>query len=215
MIRPSRSTSLQRRLTIGFLAVVALILIVGTVALLSQRFASRSVDQLLAREVMVADLIRQSQEALLQARLNEKEFLLRYQFLGFLESRARYSTMLRMKLAGLHDNMRSVRQLTSDTTTVYRTHQVEATIERYEASFLKMVATCENIGHIRTGIEGQFGVKVHAIEALLCPPHPEHTETDARFEMTARVAGVEDRQRRRGCHWRSCRGLNPAAAGCQ
>jgi signal transduction histidine kinase/CheY-like chemotaxis protein len=186
MARSSRITSVQRRLTVGLLATVSLTLVVGAAALLTQARASRSVDRLLSRDVLVADLCRQSAEALLQARQYEKAFLLRYKFLGFAEAQARYATLFRLQAAAIHDHMNAVRQLTVDPATIDRTQRIEAAIDQYEAAFLQMVAACEHVGHINTGLEGRFRAKIHAVEALLCPPHPEHTEYHPRYESTPR-----------------------------
>jgi signal transduction histidine kinase/CheY-like chemotaxis protein len=186
MTRPTRISSLRKRLAVGFLAVVGLILVVGVVALLGQAFAARSVDQLLVREVRLADLFRQSQEAMSQARQAEKDFLLRHKLLGFVEARARYATMVRVHVAAIRDHMAAVRRLTVDAGARDRTRRVEAALEKYEASFLKTVAECEDVGHINSGLEGQFRAKVHAIEALLCPRHAEYTAVHPLYEPVTR-----------------------------
>jgi len=190
MARPTKTTSLKRRLTLGFLTIVGLILVVATVAVLGQAHGSRSVDQLLSREVKIADLCRQSQESLVQASQHERDFLLRYKFLGFSEAKARYCTRLQVEIAEIHETMDAIRQLTSDAAAIERTQRIDAAVVSYEASFFIVVAACEKVGHIHNGLEGQFRVKAHAIEALLCPKHPEYTETVPRFEPVT-MPGLE------------------------
>src|SRR6516225_12182828 len=109
-------------------ALVALTIVVGGAALVSQGQARSAIDRLLDGDVRISDLCLQSGTDLLRARQSEKDFLLRRRELGGAEARVKYVTALRAHAAGVRRNMAEIRRTTEDPELVALTDEVETAV---------------------------------------------------------------------------------------
>src|SRR5437588_6976488 len=99
MIRWYNNLSLRNKLWSVFLALIVLNLALAVVALYSQRQGQSTVDHLLDTDVQVATLGADSVRELLQARADERDYLLNYKSLGFAKARAQYADALHNSIA--------------------------------------------------------------------------------------------------------------------
>lgn len=169
--------SLRARIAIGFAALIAFTLVAGGVSLASHRRALAAVETFLDRDHRIAELGMRSNAEMLKARRNEKDFLLRIKEFGYEETRSRYATLVRAHLATVRENMAAIRALTDDPGVVEETHAIERIADRYETGFLEVVGLYGRLGRRDAGLEGQFRIRAHAIEALLAEGAPESLMT--------------------------------------
>src|SRR5438552_3911964 len=131
--------SLRAQLAIGFVAVIALTLIVGAISLLAQYRSVRAVDELLTVDGRLAELTVRSNVAMLKARRAEKDFLLFQSEFGFSEARSRYTTLLRTSLAEVRQSMADLRELSSAPEVIHLPQSIAQAVGRYENGFLRIV----------------------------------------------------------------------------
>jgi len=162
-----RRLSLRAELAIGFIAVLALTLVVGLVSLLAQYRSVQAVNKLVAVDGRIADLTLASNVAMLKARRAEKDFLIFQNEFGFEEARSRYTTLLRTNLAEVRQGMADVRQLSGEQEAARITLSIEEAVVRYEAGFLKIVDLYGTRGRVSTGFEGKFRATAHEIEEVV------------------------------------------------
>ena len=165
--------SLRAKLTLGFVALIGLMLAGGGAALLSHRVALAAMESFLDRDNRIAELSLTGRAALGQARRYEKEFLLKVKEFGYEETKSRYATLIHARLEALREDMDAVRRLSDDPGMAQQTRTIEEIAGRYEAGFLKVVALHGRLGRVDTGLEGQFRDRAHAIESLLRQGAPE------------------------------------------
>src|SRR5438876_7931677 len=170
--------SLRAELAIGFVAVIALTLIVGAVSLLAQYRSVRAVDELLTVDGRLAELSVRSNVAMLKARRAEKDFLLFQSEFGFNEARSRYTTLFRTSLADVRQYMADVRELVSDPGLVQQTRAIEQAIGGYESGFLQIVALYGELGHVNTGLEGRFRESAREMESIVTAQNSDRLMID-------------------------------------
>ncbi len=158
---------LQVKLLSAFLLMIGLTIIVSAITLISQNNAQATVDELLDVHVNTAKLSRQSMIAMLQARRSEKDYLLRYKELGFEEARTTYVADVQNQVAGIKANMDTIRGQVSDAAMLAAADNILQASAKYETTFLATVALYEKRGHVDTGLEGEFRVKVREMEAVV------------------------------------------------
>lgn len=162
----SEQLSLRTKLAGGFIAVITLTLLVGGVSLWSQQRALTAVRQYLDIDDRIADLSLKSGTAMLKARKHEKDFLLNVRQFGFFEAKSRYVTLLRTEMIEIRRNMEAIRGLSADAGITRQTREVEQAVNRYEAGFMRVVELYGRLGHVDSGLEGEFRAKAHEIESV-------------------------------------------------
>lgn len=170
--------SLRAKLAVGFGALVGLMLVGGTTALLSHAYALRAVEAFLDGDNRIAELSLESSAAMGKARRYEKEFLLKVQVFSYEEARSRYATLVTSQLAVVRDNMAAIRSLTSNAEINAESHAVEDVAHQYEAGFLRTVELYGRLGRVDAGLEGQVRDRAQAIEALLAQGAAERLYID-------------------------------------
>lgn len=149
--------SLRAKLLIGFSAVTGSMLLGGAVSVASHRSAFDSVRLYLTHERRIAEYSLQSSALMLTARRNEKDFLLKVRVYGYEEASSRYMTLLRGALAGVRENMRTVRSLTRDPAVRQNASAIERMCTEYEAGVLRAVKRYAQLGRLDSGLEASVG----------------------------------------------------------
>ncbi|MDO8786624.1 MAG: EAL domain-containing protein [Sulfuritalea sp.] len=173
-----RRLSLRAELATGFIAVLALTLVVGFVSLFAQNHSIEAVDKLVVVVGRIDDLSLSSNVAMLKARRAEKDFLIFRNEFGFSEARSRYVTVLRTNIAEVRQHMAHVRELSGEPEVIDLTHAIEQAVGQYEVGFLRVVDLYGRRGHMNTGFEGKFRQKAHDIEAIVSAAHQDRLMVD-------------------------------------
>ena len=128
---------------------IALLLIVGTTAVVNDLVARDAVRQLVDRDGRIAEIALRSIGEMFKARRQEKDFLLSHKEFGLDEARTRYVGPFRVQLAELRSQLSEIRSLTSDGELVGVVGRVEEAVVRYEKGKI--------IGQLKpTGIRPRF-----------------------------------------------------------
>ncbi|WP_198342655.1 response regulator, partial [Burkholderia ubonensis] len=184
-----------RPMAFGFALVVSLIMMAGLVSLAGQRYSIDAVDRFLAVDDRIAELSLRSNMAMLKARRAEKDFLIFQTEYGFDEARSRYVTLLRANLVEVRANLREIREIDRDPQLAEQTRAIEHAVDQYETSFLHIVDLYGRIGHVDTGLEGEFRRAAHQIEAIVRASGQDRLMVDLlslrRFEKDFIVRGLD------------------------
>jgi methyl-accepting chemotaxis protein len=165
LFRWFNNLSIRAKLLGAFLVVLALTVLIGVVAVVSQNKTNSAVNEILDVHVRVRELSAQTGKAMLMARRREKDYLLRYQELGFEEARNEYVTEVQNQVAAIRKNVAEIRHLEPDNEeSIVTAKAIEEAATGYETAFLSMVDLIEQRGYKDVGLEGQFRAKVHEIE---------------------------------------------------
>ncbi|MES2298539.1 MAG: EAL domain-containing protein [Pseudomonadota bacterium] len=159
--------SLRAKMIIAFGALIALMLAMGAASLLSHRRALATVEVFLARDNRIAELSLTSSVALMRARRNEKDFLLKVGEYGYDEARSRYLTLVQSALATVRQDVHAIAYLATEAEVQEQTDAIVRVCDQYEAEFVRVAALYGRLGHHNSGLEGAFRVQAHQIEELL------------------------------------------------
>jgi methyl-accepting chemotaxis protein len=159
--------NLRNKLLLAFAVVLSLTVVVGITAVIGQNSAQAAVRTLISVNGRKAELVASAEIVMLQARRNEKDYLLRYKELGFDQARAKYVTQVITNVATIHDAMTELSALETDVDHRSKTDGINQAIDEYKTTFLATVGLIEQRGYVDTGLEGQFRGKVHDIEAVV------------------------------------------------
>jgi diguanylate cyclase (GGDEF)-like protein len=162
-----RRLGLRAELATGYIAVIALTLVVGLGSLIAQDRSMKTVNELVDVVGRIADLSLESNVAMLKARRAEKDFLIFQNEFGFGEAKSRYATLLRAHLAEVRQGMADLRELSSDPDVIQLTRSIEMDAHLYEAGFLRLVDLYGIRGHVDTGLVGAFRERAHAMEEIV------------------------------------------------
>lgn len=169
---------LRTQLILGFGALVGLMLLGGSLALLGHGRTLATAEDFLDGEHRMAALSLESSAAMGKARRYEKEFLLKRQVFSYEEAKARYATLVSSQLVLVREHMASIRSLTRNSDVQTETRAIEDITYKYEAGFLHVVELYGRLGRTNDGLEGQFRARAHELEALLLQGDPERLRTD-------------------------------------
>ncbi|MES3020216.1 MAG: response regulator [Pseudomonadota bacterium] len=173
-----RKVSVKRELLFGFAVVIALLLLVGALAVYSQQRSADAVDKLLYQDAKLAELTLKSKNALLKARRFEKDFFLNYRELGFVEAKARYATFVRAELADVRAQLREIRVLERRHDIVRQTREIENVLGKYERGFLAVVDLERQRGYHQSGLAGLLADKTAALGAAIGRTGSERLQID-------------------------------------
>jgi diguanylate cyclase (GGDEF)-like protein len=159
--------SLTALLAGGFSTLVALVLGVGSVAMLSQQHSVRVVDRLMQVDGRIGELGANSNDAMVRARRAEKDLLLSLSSVGMNESKARYLTVLRGHLAKIEESMAEIRALSDIPGLNEQTLAIDEAARQYGSEFEQVVTLYEHLGYADTGLEGKMRTTALEVEAIL------------------------------------------------
>jgi methyl-accepting chemotaxis protein len=164
------SWTIGRKLIAGFMVVIILAIIVGATGLIAMNMVKTEVGTtttFAARKEILANLINIS---LLEARRQEKNFLMRYKIQGIEEAKTEYVPLVSAQVKAIHDYVTegaALERQHGNEEEASRFEQIGALAESYEAEFLRAVEMVAQRGHVDTGLEGEFRSKIHEIEDLV------------------------------------------------
>ncbi|MBI3145037.1 MAG: EAL domain-containing protein [Pseudogulbenkiania sp.] len=161
--------SLRAKLALAFATMIGLTLAVSLVSLRSDYRTLAALKAYLGTEQRIAELSLRSKASMNKARRYEKDFLLKVREFGFYEAKSRYATLLQNEIAQIQQNMAAIRRLRSDPATLKETGEIERITDSYESGFLQVVERYGWLGHIGSGLEGEFRAKAHEIETIIVP----------------------------------------------
>ena len=101
---------IQTKLITVFLTIIFLAIIIGIIALLSQNYIQSVVTHFFNTEGKLAKLSLETQIAMLTARRQEKDYLLRYKELGFEKARKEYAESVQAQVAIIQDYLHHFKQ---------------------------------------------------------------------------------------------------------
>ena len=162
-----RRMNIGTRLSLVLGLLLALTLIIATVAYNSLNAGQQAVEEIIYGDGRIADDAQQAQIAMLQVRRAEKDYLLRFKQLGFIQARKTY-------VQRLENQVGKILLLLDDLDLhAVETSALRQILKHYQARFLDVVALHEKRGYIDSGLEGKFRVAAHAIEADIGEYHPK------------------------------------------
>ena len=167
LLEKSKKISVTNELAFGFVAVIALLLLISGAALYSQDQSRIAVDKLILKDAKLAELSLKSNNALLKARRHEKDFYLDERDLGFHQEKSHHVAFFRARLADAKDSLREIRALTPQVEITKTTGALNDVLNEYESGFLTVVDLYRRLGDYQTGLEGLIRENAQAIEALV------------------------------------------------
>jgi methyl-accepting chemotaxis protein len=159
--------TIGRRLTTGFILVLALLLTVGVISLVGIFTIRDTVQNELNMHTQINETALSAQGELLQARRDEKDYLLRYQILGFEEARTVYVDAAALHVDNLSENLRTIVALETQLGNLDSATGAENLlpfVDTYQTSFLEVVALYEERGIKDEGIIGAFREQISTLE---------------------------------------------------
>jgi len=155
---------IRGKLILAFLIIVSLTIIISVIDLLSQHYMQTITTELLDVYEQVARLSLKSRNAMLMARRNEKDYLLRYKELGFTKARAKYVAPVQTYVVTIHKYMDEMNELETHEKDLTIIDTIKQSLTKYESTFLSVIDLLEKRGFQDSGLEGQFRNSIHAIE---------------------------------------------------
>jgi methyl-accepting chemotaxis protein len=162
-----KNLKLRTKLIGAFSIIIGLMVLVAGVAAFSQERASATVDRLVKVDARLADLILQTRLALLQMRLDEKDYFLQFKEMGFERARKEYVNGVLREIDSVHVKMEEVRTLAKSEEVKEATKKIDEIVDNYKVEFLKTVKLVEERGFVDAGLEGRFRDAVHEIETMV------------------------------------------------
>ncbi|MCP4536580.1 MAG: PAS domain S-box protein [Chloroflexi bacterium] len=169
-----------RKLGFAFAGLLFLTMVVGMVAVMGMNILNHSVDQAIYVGGRHADLADWIDNALLRARRREKDYLLRYQDIGFEKARSEDVTAVQQEISTVHRYLTELAALETSEGDIERINQIGTLIDKYEADFLDVVNQLEERGFKDTGLNGELGDTEHELESVL-KAQEEQANTNAMY----------------------------------
>ncbi len=155
---------IRSKLILAFIIIITLTIIISVTDLLSQHYIQTITTELLDVNEQIAKLSLKISNAMLMARRNEKDYLLRYKQLGFTKARAKYVTNVQAYIAKIHEYMDKIEKLEAHSEDLDIVAAIKQNLTKYESTFLTVIDLFEELGFQDIGLEGQVRNSVHTIE---------------------------------------------------
>lgn len=162
-----KNLKLRYKLLFTFFFILTLPVLVGIVALTGQFYIQTTVNKLLHVDDQVATLASQAQEEFLKAFSRGKDFFLNYRKDGLERAKVEHVNRVHYHINAIHNIMSKIRELSVHKQDVTVAEAIDQAIDKYEQTFLTLVALIEKQGVKDSGLEGLFREKAHMIEKLL------------------------------------------------
>ena len=188
------SLNLRAQLFCGFGVVITLAAFVSGIHFISHYYNQRAVDTLLDKDVRIAELSLRSGATMLQARQNEKDFLLRFKQFSFNEAKSRYITPIRTELADIHAYLAEMRTLARGPEIERQTREIDKTLDQIENTLASVVDLIRERWQKDSGLEDLLENKGREIETKVRQYALDPLTTDVlmmrSWEREYRVNGV-------------------------
>ncbi len=162
----------------GFAIVIFLGLLPAMYSQWAENRSAGFVNRFIDVDHKIADLSLTSITRMIKVRRNEKDFLLTYRDFGFDEAKARYITTLLGIISEIKQNMKTVRELTTDPEIVGRTKEIDRSLDRYQTDVMSYVDLYGVRGTQNSGLEYRLTVLSRGIEGLLSVENNERLMID-------------------------------------
>ena len=152
------------RFTLKFILFIGFAVVIASglpVVLLTEWTSSQAISTMAwlhEADMEISNLSLKSNAAMINARRNEKDFLLTYNEFGFSEAKSRYIMRVLTGLDDIKENIKNIRILANDSAITQQTQEVEQAIENIRRSYY-MVGKYGVLGSY-TGIAGAMRGKV-------------------------------------------------------
>ncbi|CAM3368493.1 sensor histidine kinase [Polaromonas hydrogenivorans] len=162
-----RSPSLKLELALGFGVVIALTLVLGVAAYLSEERSVLAVNKLLTIDNRMADLSLRSAQAMHKARRAESDLLLSLDELGLAAASERYEPLVQSSLIDMREYLTSIQILSTHPDILDNIKQIEAQIQQYESGFSTLLNLSKKLDQTAPEWEEKFRRMGPEAEALL------------------------------------------------
>lgn len=154
------------RLTVAFGVLIVLMVASGGVGLYTENLKQEALD----RQFTSIDGVRIAQNIniqLLEARRREKDFLLRWQSEGFDAAYQNYVLLNQQHTQNIRDGVDELLGLleADEQDTRDTLNSITQNIQKYDRTFADVITKIKQRGFIDTGLEGEFRVAAHDLEA--------------------------------------------------
>lgn len=137
------SLSIRSKLMLAFMLMIALTLAVGAITLVSQKFADKTVDDLVQVHGKIARLSLQTEKTLRVMQSMEKDFLLKYQKTGIQEAKERYLVPFTEYGGQAYQALYQIQQLTKSQGDIDAAQTAMDSINEYLSAFIGTVNILE------------------------------------------------------------------------
>ena len=155
---------IRSKLLVAFIVIISLTIIISVIDLFSQHYIQNTTTDLIDIYEQISELSLKSSNAMLMARRNEKDYLLRYKQIGFTKARAKYVTNVQNYIANIHEYINKIKQIETHTDDLAIITTIKQNLNKYESTFLIVIDLFEERGFQDIGLEGEFRNSVHLIE---------------------------------------------------
>jgi signal transduction histidine kinase len=162
-----RAPSLKLELALGFSLVIALTLVLGAAAYLSEERSVLAVNKLLTIDNRMADLSLRSAQAMYKARRAESDFLFFMDEHGVLAASERYEPLVQSSLIDMHEYLTSIQILSTDPNILDNIKQIEVQIQQYEKGFSTLLGLSKKLAQNGQDWEKEFHQMASKIDALI------------------------------------------------
>lgn len=162
-----QAQSLKLELALGFGVVIALTLVLGVVAYLSEQRSVSAVKKLLTIDNRMTDLSLRSAQAMLKARHAESSLLLAADELGIAAASERYAPLVQSSLDDMREYLSSIKILSTDPGMADKMRQIDLEIQKYEQGFLSVVDLSGKLRRTDSGEEEKLQQVGREIETLI------------------------------------------------
>lgn len=158
--RLTGSLSIQSKLMLAFMLMIALTLAVSAITLISQTFANRTIDDLVQVHGKIARLSLQTEKTLRVMQGMEKDFLLKYQTIGIQEAKEQFLVPFTENGGQAYQTIYQIQQITTSQKDFDAAQTAMDSINEYLSAFIGTV----NILELRA--DKEFGELVKLQESL-------------------------------------------------
>jgi len=169
---------IRNKLLWAFLVIINLSIIIIVIALLGLNYTQTTITDFFTVDGKIAQLGRQSENAMLMAQRSEKNYLLNYQQIGFENARTTHVNQVQSYIATIHQQMAAIRQLETESAHLAKSQMVDRATAEYQTTFLAVIDLLEKRGFKNSGLEGRFRTSVHAIEETVEKHHLDKLTID-------------------------------------
>ena len=160
-----------KKLGVGFGSIVILTLIVGLVSINGLNRTNQTWKEAMDVGEALQTLGNEAQLELLQARRQEKDFVLRYREKGIEKAKQGYiETKYASAIKKLQEYLKKVIEISQGAglkEDVKRAEEARVLVEIYRTAMLKRVALIEERGTADTGLNGKMRLEIHDVEEIL------------------------------------------------
>ncbi|MDO8466130.1 MAG: ATP-binding protein [Gallionella sp.] len=167
-----RRLGLRALLGLGLCTGLALIVLLAVMINLATSELAAQLRNIQDVHIPMEAATLKAQKNMDEARIYEKDFMLSWRELDYLEARSRHLSLVHTEVGEVIENMAELQRLPKqrhEQKAVVGIEGVALQVRRHEAIFIELVELYGRLGFVDTGLEGRFRQSAHAIEHLIPP----------------------------------------------